>query len=335
MTQRLTGSKLPIAKRCRWWLRNDVTYPELPRTVAAEDGVRRHALFSDLVDTGQHEPCSPSDEMVMKHLREFWTVTNRRTPKDWRSEVTFGLDAARGSAREVGRRLERDYPEPQTPGEIFLTTDVVGETPELVTVSDLKTGHGGHVEPPDDNLQLLSAGAAAFVALGKRDGAVLEIIHANEGGVFLRHYMASPLVLYKAMSEIALIQAGIEGARASAGEHCKYCPALGACPETGQMIGKLSKAEVQWTTEFVSEQNDAAIIEELAGIKKMIDALEDAVKERAKKSGGLTLSDGKVYRAVVCEKSVVDKALVEKLLGPRYAECTKLISYEQFKRVRA
>lgn len=339
----LTGSKLPLARRCRWWLRGDVTFPELQRSQAADDGVRLHALHADLVDTGTHAPCSPSDEMVMRHLREYWGTRRSRSAA---AEVSFGLDAARGQARNVGSRLERKYPDKITPGEIFLSTDYVWHDrgSMLVGVGDLKTGFGAHVDPPEDNLQLLAGAAALFLEAqsalstngGKPpEGAQIEILHAREDGVHPRTYIASPLVLYRAMSEIALIQAGIDGSRAVAGEHCRFCPALGACPETGQMLSPFAKGQVQWTTDFVSDANDALIIEELSAVKKMIDAIESAVKERAQKKGGIALSDGKVYRAVVCEKSVLDKELVEKILGPRYAECTKIISYEQFRRVKA
>lgn len=328
----LTGSKLPIARHCKWWLRPDVKYPERPRSGAATDGSRLHEYAADLVDTGEHPPCSSADELVMRGVRDFW---KGRHGQGWQAEVALGLDAALGEARVVGKRIDRNYPEPRTPGEIFLSVDYIGEVPELVTVGDWKTGYASHVEPPDDNLQLLAGGAAAMLALKKKDGAVLEIAHATEDGVFPRRYVASPLTLYRAMSEIALIQAGVEGARAKAGDHCRYCPALGACPETGTMVRQFSQAKVEWTTEFVSEENDRLLVEELSAVKKMIDAIEDAVKKRASERGGILLSDGKIYKAILSYRSSLNKAKVEKLLGPRYAECVETVSYEQFRRVKA
>lgn len=330
MTARLTGSKLPLARHCRWWLRGDAVYPERPRSKAASDGQDLHALCAQYVENGIHDACSPSQELVMRGVRSFW---NGRRGK---AEVTFGLDAARGEARVVGQNLERDYPAPRTPGEIFLTTDYyeLSKEANLVTNGDWKTGYAAHVEPPDDNLQLLAGGAAAMLCFGT-DGAVLEIVHATEDGCFPRRYVASPLVLYAAMNEIAHIQAGIDGSQAKAGDHCRFCPALGACPETGTMISSVRPSPVQWTTEYVSDENDRLLVDELSAVKKMIEAIEESLKERAKKSGGIYLPDGKVYRAVVCERQSLSKKKVEELVGPRIAECMEVISYEQFRRVKA
>lgn len=329
MSARLTGSKLPLARHCRWWLRGDAVYPERPQSKAASDGHDLHALCAQVVDTGLHDAGSPTQELVMRHVRDFWK--GRRG----QAETTFGLDAARGEARVIGQHLERAYPEPRTPGEIFLTVDYheLGGT-NLVTVGDWKTGFAAHVEPPDDNLQLLAGGAAAMLCFGT-DGAVLEIVHATEEGCFPRRYVASPLALYQALNEIAHIQAGVDGSRAHAGEHCRFCPALGACPETGEMIGALRPGQpVQWTTEFVSEANDRLLVDELAAVKKMVDAIEDSLKERYRKTG-LMLNDGKMYKAIVGRRSLLNKSKVESILGPRIAECMEVMEYEQFRRVKA
>lgn len=326
MAVELTGSKLPLARHCRWWLRDDAKYPELPRSKAADDGVSNHRLLAQLVDTGLHDEPNPGQLELMRHAREFWG--NRRG----RAEVTFGLDAAGGTAREIGAHLERNYPEKRTPGEIFLTVDAVELYERLATVTDWKTGYT-QVDPPDDNLQLLAGGAAAMLAHGT-DGAVLEIAHATNGGCFPRRYVASPLVLYQAMNEIAHIQAGIPGSRAKPGEHCRFCPALGGCPETGEMIGRISASPVQWTTEFVSEENDRLLVQELSAVKKMVEAIEDSLKQRVGR-GGIHLPNGKVWKAIVCERESLSKKKVEQILGHRISECMEVITYEQFRQVKA
>lgn len=337
MSNRITGSKLPLARQCAWWAREDSKYPERPQSQDGAAGTALHALHADLVETGEHPPGTPSQEAVMTHLREFW----KGRSGTWIAERAYGLSPAAGSARHVGDRIGRAYPEPLSPLEVMLTTDYVGITPDYVTIGDLKTGFGGHVEAPDDNLQLLSAAAAAFLVHRPKIGVVLEILHANEGGVFPRRFVASPLVLYRAMADIAYIQQTVPDAKAKLGDHCKYCPALGACPETGGALEKVvpqpdgNLYALKWTTEFLSEDNDRMMVEALPAIEKMTEAIKDALKLRARERGGIYLSDGKVWKPTVSERAVLDTAKVEMELGSRYPEFLKTISYEQFRRVKA
>lgn len=333
MPEPITGSKLPIARHCAWWAREDARYPKLSSSSAARSGTRLHDAFASYVEHKVFPPLTADQRVLADHMREFWG--QRASGTGWEAEVSYALDASGARARRLGKFLNRQYGE-LSPAEIALTVDYQWIENGSPVVGDWKTGYGAHLEPTRDNLQLLAGGAAASMASGL-DGCWLELAHVTEHGVREDRYFASALTLHAVMQDIARIQAGIPTALPRAGEHCRYCPALGNCPETARSVGALGRPEksVVWQADFVSDENDALLVEELSHVKKAIDAIEKSLKERASKKGGIYLPNGKVYKAVLCEKSSLDQGKVAEILGPRYSECLKVISYEQFKQVRA
>ncbi len=337
MPEPITGSKLPIARHCTWWAREDVSYPKRERSDAASNGVRMHDAFSSYIEHKVFPPLSPEQRVLADNMKVFWG--QRALSSGWETEVSYALDAANFRARRLGKHLNREYGE-LAPGEIALTNDYQWiEAGAVALTGDWKTGYGAHVEDPDENLQLLSAGAALAASTGS-EGCQLEIAHVVADGVYPRRYFATPLVLHRAMHEIASIQKRIPDSLAKAGDHCRWCPALGACPETQRQLAEVATARgtsapVVWSKEYVSDENDALLVDELASVKKFIEQVEDSLKERAGKRGGIRLNDGKLYKAVVCRKESLDKGLVMEILGEKYAKCTKIIEYEQFKRVKA
>lgn len=332
MGEPITGSKLPIARHCQYWARGDVSYPKRPQTGAASNGVRMHDAFASYIDHKVFPPLSPEQRMLAESMKQWWG--QRALMTGWETEVSYALNAASARGRRLGRHLNREYGE-LSPGELALTVDYVwvesGATP---IVGDFKTGYGAHVEDPEDNLQLLAGGAVVSMATGL-DGCQLEIAHVVEDGVRTRRYLATPLALHRAMHEIAEIQKKVPGAEARAGDHCRWCPALGSCPETQRQLAAVSKRPAVWSTAFISDENDGLLVEELASIKKMIDEIEGALKVRAKEKGGIYLPNGKVYKAILGRRKSEDKAKIAALLGDRYAECVEFVEYEQFRQVKA
>ena len=175
---------------------------------------------------------------------------------------------------------------------------------------------------------------------------MLEIPHVCEDGVYPRRYFANADKLAEALREIDAQFRARASLEAKAGEHCRYCPALGACPETGRAV---QAATVSWsgerkvelparavfTTEFVSKENDARLVEEISAIKKMLESVEDALKERAKLAGGVVLPSGKIWKPVLCRRTALDREKVEEYLGDQLPSYMKTTEYEQFKLVKA
>lgn len=336
MPEPITGSKLPIARHCAWWAREDALYPKRESSSAARAGTRMHDAFASYVEHRVFPPLTADQRVLADHMRDWWG--QRAAATGWEAEVSYAIDAKSAKARRLGKQLNRDYGE-LSRDEIALTVDYQWIESGSPVVGDWKTGFGAHVEPARDNLQLLAGGAAVSMASGL-DGCWLEIAHVTENGVRCRdnveRYFASPLVLHAAMREIAFIQANIPGSTAVSGDHCRYCPALGNCPETSRSLKAVRpSSSVVWQAEYVSDDNDARLVEELSHVKKAIDAIERSLKERANAKGGILLPNGKIYKAILCEKSSLDQGKVAELLGGRYAECLKTISYEQFKQVKA
>lgn len=335
MGEPITASKLPIARHCRWWAREDVSFPKRERGSAASNGVRMHDAFAEYVENRVFPPLSPSQRLLADHMRKFWG--ERAAASGWEAEVAYALHAKERKARRLGKFINRRYDElGRVDPEIGLSVDYQWiEGPGTPLVGDWKTGFGAHVEDPDQNLQLLAGGASVAHASGLEKGCILEISHVTESGVFPRRFIATPLALHAALHEIATIQGNVVGAAAHAGEHCRFCPALGACPETKRALGDVRPdSRVEWTTAHVSDENDALLVEEIAHVKKAVEQIEDALKERAR-AKPIYLHNGKLYKAIVAHRSSLKKERVEELLGPRYAECVQVIEYESFRQVKA
>jgi hypothetical protein len=335
MTQ-LSGSRLPIARHCDWAFRSTSEYPPPPELYNNEHGTRMHDVYAAYIEGKSPPPLTGEKRLLAEQMKLFWG-DRKASAGVWEAERAYALDPAAPSARTLGKNMGRDYSSIMG-GEIPLTVDYVGVHAGMPVVGDWKPPHDPHTEAPQDNLQLL-AGAAAVSLSSGMDGCLIEIAKLDTNDHWVERYVATPLTLRRACAEIAAIQARIRDGQpgvARAGDHCAYCPALGSCPETSRMArAVLPNAQAKFTAEFVSDENDAMLVDELAALKKSIDSIEASLKARSREKGGIRLRDGKVYKMIVSSRSSTDKDKIVELLGPRYAECVRTISYEQFRRVKA
>lgn len=344
MTTQLSGSRLPIARHCGYSFRADNNLPKFrldQDNADAAAGTNKHAFLLAYAETGKFPPMTASEKILAGHFRDWWGIRRAKT------EQAFMLTAKEGKARSLGDHIGRKYGD-VAPGEIPLTVDYWYQFPKgndgaLVCVGDIKTGFAAHVEAPEFNLQLLAGGLAAGMFASESPepfSALLEIPNVTEEGVYCRDYIATPQALLLALNEIIAIQDRIPGSEPVVGEHCRWCDIKGCCPKQAEVAARIleqrngRKMLATWSTEFVSDDNERLLVEELSAIKKAIEAVEEAMKKRAGVRP-IDMGDGTVYRAVVCRKSATDKKLVEAILGDRLAECTKIIEYEQFRRVKA
>ena len=235
-------------------------------------------------------------------------------------EPAFAIDVATGAARLIGSRLNRNYGE-LGQDEIALTTDWVRVDDDSVEVGDLKTGYAGHVAHPRENLQLQAAAYAAAKVNGKRL-AIAKILIAREDEfvpLFARFegdWMEGLLVELREIHFRTRLPSP-----AVAGEHCQYCPALGACPQTQQLA--VIEGGPQWSTQSISPENDALMVIHLPMLEKAVEAIKDALKQRAP----IQLPNGKIWKETFRTTRVLDKQKVEALLGARYPECLREIEH--------
>lgn len=340
----LSGSRLPIARHCGYSFRANLPTFRLDEdNASAAAGTNKHAYLLAYAETGKFPPMTASEKVLAGHWKKWWGEG-----KAFATEHAFSLNAKGGSSRSIGTHIGRKYGD-VAPGEVPLTVDYwyqfLNRTQHepLICVGDIKTGFAAHVEAPKDNLQLLAGALAVGMHVSTTPNpfsALLEIPNVTEEGVYCRDYIASPDALMEALREIIAIQERIPTSEPVVGEHCRWCDIKGSCPKQAEVAARIleqrngKKMLATWSTEFVSEGNERLLVEELSAIKKAIESVEEALKKRAGKRP-IDMGDGTVYRAVVSRRASTDKKLVEAILGDRLAECTKIIEYEQFRRVKA
>jgi hypothetical protein len=303
MGTRLTGSALPRARHCAWPYRLDVVYPERPSGQAAEDGVETHTMLEHWLEGEPVPAMGPRPQTIFEQVKAYFGEPGRR-----RAEVAFAIDLETGAARVIGYRLGRQYGALKD-SELALTVDWAGEG----EVGDLKTGFAGHVAHPRENLQL----QAAAYALAKTQGltaVIAKVLIARED---------ETVPLFAKIDDFDAILAELREIHfrtqlpspAVAGEHCQFCPALGACPQTTHLAVLEGGSAVKWTTECLSTENDAAMVMHLPMLEKAVDAIKEALKQR----GPIQLPNGKIWKETFRKIVTADKKKLEQL--PGYAAC--------------
>jgi hypothetical protein len=165
-------------------------------------------------------------------------------------EVAFGLDIYEGTARELKRGAERaDAYADRRPGELVGTVDVVGVAEDAVVVYDYKTGYR-FFDVVERNWQLLAYAIAAALTYGKQR-AHLAIIRVPEHGepyfirgtleaADLRNGLEALRQLNEEIAELRLRRIAGERVQQVTGEHCKFCPAVAACPSIARLQRRLT-----------------------------------------------------------------------------------------------
>lgn len=227
---------------------------------------------------------------------------------DGLAEATFAFDPATQSARLLGTSLGRQYENTGEGGNyIWGTADFVArhaDTRQLVIV-DYKTG----LLPIDaaTNQQLAFLALAAHLHYDSED-VIARIVQIREDSTFHfneRHYTAAQLREYGAklgelLQVISVFANWHESGKTlpvNIGEHCKYCPAIAACPATASVFQKLQWATdkdaiAAWKVAQLNAQEAGALWERLQLIKKAMDVQDAALREYARENV-LEISDGK------------------------------------------
>ena len=322
MGTKLTGSALPRARHCAWPYREDVDYPERPRTQAADDGTEVHSMLEHWL-AGEPVPAmGPRAQMIFEQVKAAF-VQPSGTP-----EPAFAIDLDTGEARLIGIRLNREYGE-LGPSEIALTTDWFRVDDASVEVGDLKTGHAGHVVHPRENLQLLAA-AYAVAKFAKKTVAIVRVLIAREDEHVPLFARLDGEWMDEVLAELREIHFRTRlPSPAVPGEHCSFCPALGACPQTAQLSLLAPGDGVRWTTESVSPENDAKMVLHLPLVEKAVEAIRDSLKQRAP----IHLPNGKVWRETKQTRTYPDKAKLEQL--PGYAGCLRETEVSVYRQVKS
>lgn len=327
---RLTASSLGIARTCGWAFRADTVYPVRPSGDGAEES---NALHGAIADTLVGEKSSLPLELVdmfnpaMGHLAQYGL-------ENVRPEVTFAWDPATGKARRLGMMLDRDYSSAR-PEEVCGTVDYLVVRGDHVVIGDWKAWATSNVTPSETNAQLAFGALCAAQVYGVKK-AIVEIVGLEDRRARVDRSELRYLELMRWDAEFRRILAGIPGSSASAGGHCTWCPALGACPANeqtlpAQQLVHLSGKKPSWSTNALGFDNDVLMAEHLPALEKAVEAVKKSLQERY--PNGIELDNGKTWKPIKFNRASFNKEKALQILGSRAVECQGTIEVEQWRKV--
>jgi hypothetical protein len=222
------------------------------------------------------------------------------------TEVAYAIDVGSGEARLLGHHLNRDY---RLEGfEVAGTADLVAVLPDRVIVPDVKTGWGQTGLPAVNPQTSFLALCAARVY--QRDRATVGILSAPEGAS--ANWAWADLDIWDLDATFADLQetyrrASLERSKVQAGKapdvaegpHCKYCPAMVACPVKTGLIRRLAEG-----SEFREEAQLVPLTRKNAGLawtrvlmaEQMVASIKKACLAALDEWGEFELPSGNILR---------------------------------------
>jgi phage recombination protein Bet len=291
--------------------RASAVLPQSPRDEPgepAERGTVIHAFLEDCSLAGREAALRVVPE---KYHDACEAIDTEALPTELDHEVAFAYDWQAGTARYLGRGLNREYGK-LGETEIPITLDVFGVHSEslLCYDGDYKTGWGDVTEAKH-NPQLRLGMLAACRHYG-RDGGVIEILRVREGSVWRDTATIDEFDLAeeaarckKTMEEshslkLAFDSGMIPGeADVNPGTHCTYCRSFDYCPAQQQLAvevldGNLAlEVESAWAGALTAESAPEAY-RKFKQAKVLVKRMSDILHAYAKKHP-IELGNGKVF----------------------------------------
>jgi hypothetical protein len=255
-----------------------------------------------------------------------------------KAEWTVAYNVQTGAVNDLGTDLGRAYPE-------FDAEWLIGTLDLFVfsthaKVYDYKTGH--HPPRAFESGQLMLA-ALAMVEHFDLTMVTVGIVQIHEDGsrsVDQHTYEAWDLddareqvraVWHKVQAARKVVVAG-QVPDVTTGAHCRYCPAIHACPANVALVGDLVRAAEHtpetYRWDLLKGADAGKAWEQLQRAKRLLDEIERALKARCDHDGGLPLPDGsRVQPQTVMRESIdADQALgvLAELWGKTAAELRAL-----------
>ena len=252
---------------------------------------------------------------------------------DLRCEAAYALKPGEESARFLGLDLDRHYPELE-PGEIAGTNDLEGTRLDGVpVVGDIKTGND--VTACEDNPQAQFHARARQLVTGA-DEVEARILYIRPSGyVEIDDHEFGRVELETFEDRVVDMRHGVRLARAAVlagqtpkvttGAHCKYCPAMPACPAYAglarRFVPELETMAGQMAALTPEQQGEAWL--KVKTIERLVGAAEDALKELARQAP-LPLPNGKVIRPVTVVRNDFSKDAALALLTAKGATAEEI-----------
>jgi hypothetical protein len=367
---RLTGSKVWLAEHCRHWARSDIANSRVLTSGPLRIGSALHEVaelhpvdenpaevhpgefvdsaFQDIVSEGSVDMdriaekwhLRPSEIDVVRDMydtwREWWPgYVGTRGPI--RRELPLAWDTATWKARVLQVKGPRDYSQCVTT-EIPCTIDlVIGPDGGPIEVIDYKTGFlpvsaVGHLQ-----------GATCALAIAHATNTfpvTFTIVRVRRETITTSSVVLDAAALDECAASLQFWVEDILGglAEPQPGEHCDFCPAIAACPQTHAILDEVRVQHPAlrraWFGAITSNDHAARVRHHLPILKAVIEQMEEALVEFAEKNpSGIRMPDGSTHRRVSARRRTLNPedpnliALLEQKFGPERAQ--KLVTVKR------
>lgn len=328
MPRRLPSfSKLDLADLC---IGSAVLPRAELRSEAANKGKAKHRYLEDVVAFGREAALArvPPEERAACALID---LSKLPALDSVASEVGLAFDVKTGVARELRLANARDYGD-VGPDEHHGTTDVLGHIgDDGVFVNDYKSGHSS-VRPPAENLQLLGAAVAACRASGRSRAVVAITRIRDDGDSSFESAELDAFAIDEAEAKLVFLAEKVGWAardlakgkvpRLSVGGHCRFCPALLACPAQAGMVKRMAgqpEAVAQDVKVLLTPETAARAVQNAKAFAEALRVVWAAIYAYAK-DNPIPLPDGQVFGPVETKRESLDGDVVHAVLAEMYGE---------------
>ncbi len=334
-----SASKLELAEACV----GSAVYPRADSVSSfAAAGTAKHRFLARTQEAGRDVALA---EVPAEHRDACAALDTDVLPSgqkgSWAVEVAFAFDCATGGVVELGRNLERAYPDvPPTVMVGTIDLEALMADGDGVIVIDLKTG-SRPVTRAKDNIQLLFAAVCSAAVRGKSK-ALAGICYVAEDGTPSYDWVElDGFALDEAAIRLRALGDAVAAARAGKdftlhlGPHCNYCPALHSCPAQLGMVQRMVLQPEDSVTEIeqlLTPQRAAEAWARVKGVKEAVKRMEAAIYAYAAVEA-IPLGDGNVLGLAESSREVVSGKVARDVLATLYGQdiADSAVEYEASK----
>lgn len=308
---KVTGSSLPLLRKCQWWARPEVEAPpQMPPSEAMLLGTAVHEAVEKTLLGQAVALTSPEASDLYRTWLEWW-ATSPLGKGIWEPEVAYAYDPYADAARRLGKSVARRYT--VDVNEIAGTVDAVTVNGTGALVIDWKTGmdFAGMTADAADNWQMRLY-ALAVSRTHKVDSVTIAIVRITPYGVRHTEHTLDAFELDAVAEEVKALMQAAPKSQPQPGLHCQRCKAVSACPTTATASEALTKME-QVTLEIQSPEQASAALVRLRQVQAACEQMEALLKLYADTHEGIKLPSGKRWLKVPQERESIN------LSGPEMA----------------
>lgn len=290
---KVTGSSLPLLRKCQWWARPEVVAPpQLPASDAMLVGTEVHAAIEHTLVGGDITLASDDAQALYGEWQQWW-ATSPLNRAGWIAEVAFAYDVAGDSARSLKTDGHRTYDvgADEIPG----TIDALWLGEDHAIIVDWKTGSdfGNMVPHAADNWQLRLY--ALMVARAYRfDRVETHIVRITTEGVRTTSHTLDAMDLDVVAAEVQSLVEDIPTSKPAPGLHCRRCRVVASCPTTATATDALAPVQPVAIEIKTPEQASAALVR-LRQVQAACEQIEALLKAYAINNDGIALPGGKKW----------------------------------------